>query len=129
MKQFLIGLPLFTEAGVVTAATAATETVKSAATLQIGSITDVGVIDHNGKPLHFYADLVRGKAVAIQFVFASCSAICRPLSAIFSELQHQFADQPVVQLISITVDPGNDASDRFESHATKFAAGPLAAPR
>jgi cytochrome oxidase Cu insertion factor (SCO1/SenC/PrrC family) len=120
----LVGVLVLASTGLATAATAATDPPEPAPTFRIGAIPDVGVVDHNGKALNFYTDLVRGRTVAIQFIFTSCSTICKPLSAIFSELQREFADQPEVQLISISVDPGNDTSERLKSHATKFSAGP-----
>src|SRR6185295_15772450 len=55
-------------------------------------IPDVPVLDQNGKALNFYTDLVKGKVVAINFVFTTCTTICPPLTATFRRVQQQLAE-------------------------------------
>ncbi|HET9528537.1 MAG TPA: SCO family protein, partial [Pyrinomonadaceae bacterium] len=47
------------------------------------------VLDQNGKQLDFYADLIKGKSVAINFVFTTCTAICPSLTATFRKVQQE----------------------------------------
>src|SRR4030095_15157902 len=69
-------------------------------------VPDVAVVDQNGKRLNFYSDLVKGKTVAINFVFTTCTTICTPLTATFRRVQQELAAQSLpVQLISVSVDP------------------------
>jgi len=76
-------------------------------------IPDVTVQDQNGKSLNFYTDLVKGKVVAINFVFTTCTTICPPLTATFRRVQQQLAEQNMsAQLISISVDPAIDTPER-----------------
>ena len=42
---------------------------------------DVPVTDQNGRTLRFYSDLVRDRTVAIDFIFTTCTTICRPMTA------------------------------------------------
>ena len=56
-------------------------------------IADVPILDQDGRSLHFYTDLVKGKVVAIQFIFTRCTTICPPLGATFSKLQRSFAPE------------------------------------
>jgi protein SCO1 len=86
---------------------------------------DVLVQDQNGKSLNFYTDLVKGKVVAINFVFTTCTTICPPLTATFRRVQQQLAQQnSSAQLISISVDPAIDTPERLRDFAAKFKAAP-----
>jgi protein SCO1/2 len=88
-------------------------------------IPDVQVYDQNGKRLNFYSDLIKGKTVAINFIFTTCTTICQPLAATFRRVQQNLADLPLqVQLISVSVDPVTDTPERLREFAGKFKAGP-----
>jgi protein SCO1 len=83
------------------------------------------VLDQNGKQLNFYDDLIKGKSVAINFVFTTCTAICPSLTATFRRVQQEAKTRGVdVQLISISVDPGVDTPERLNDFAKKFKAEP-----
>jgi cytochrome oxidase Cu insertion factor (SCO1/SenC/PrrC family) len=88
-------------------------------------IPDVQVYDQNGKRLNFYSDLIKGKTVAINFIFTTCTTICPPLTATFRRVQVNLAELPLqVQLISVSVDPVTDTPERLREFAGKFKAGP-----
>lgn len=88
-------------------------------------IPDVVVLDQNDKQLNFYSDLVKGKTVAINFIFTTCTAICPPLTATFRRVQQELDESdPNVQLISISVDPVTDTPQRLRDFAAKFKAAP-----
>src|SRR4051812_37080362 len=53
-------------------------------------IPDTPVFDQHGRKLSFYTDLVKGKTVAINFVFTTCRTICPPLTATFRKVQKDF---------------------------------------
>ncbi|HVQ38474.1 MAG TPA: SCO family protein [Pyrinomonadaceae bacterium] len=90
-----------------------------------GRIPDVPVIDQNGKRLNFYSDLIKGKTVAINFVFTTCTTICPPLTATFRRVQQELATSaPEASLISVSVDPTTDTPERLRDFAGKFKAGP-----
>jgi len=87
-------------------------------------IPDVRVYDQNGNQLNFYGDLVRGKTVAINFIFTTCTTICPPLTATFRRVQQEAVERGMdVQLISISVDPATDTPERLKAFAAKFKAG------
>lgn len=86
-------------------------------------IPDTPVIDQNGHPLHFYSDLVKGRTVAIDFIFTSCSTICQPLTANFRKLQKSTA-AGTLHLISISVDPDVDRPKVLRDFAAGFGAEP-----
>ena len=88
-------------------------------------IPDAQVLDQHGKQLNFYSDLIKGKTVAINFVFTTCTAICPSLTATFRRVQQEAATRGIdVQLISVSVDPTTDTPERLADYATKFKAGP-----
>jgi len=88
-------------------------------------IPDIAVYDQNGKRLNFYRDLIKGKTVAINFIFTTCTTICPPLTATFRKVQQDLATSaPEAKLISISVDPSTDTPQRLNDFAGKFKAGP-----
>ena len=88
-------------------------------------IPDVQVYDQSGKRLSFYSDLVKGKTVAINFIFTTCTGVCPPMTATFRKVQEQLAEKGSrVQLISISVDPTTDTPERLREFAAKFNAAP-----
>lgn len=102
------------------AATGKTETVQSL------RIPDATVFDQHGRKLNFYTDLVKGKTVAINFIFTTCTTICPPLSATFRKVQQELGQRAGrdIEMISISVDPTTDTPERLKSFADKFGAGP-----
>jgi len=89
-------------------------------------IPDAIVYNQNGRRLNFYTDLVKGRTVAINFIFTTCTTICPPLTATFRRVQQQLGEQAGgdVRLISISVDPTTDTPERLYDFAAKFKAGP-----
>lgn len=89
-------------------------------------IPDTTVFDQDGRKLRFYSDLVKGKIVAINFIFTTCTTVCPPLTATFRKLQQELAERVdrEVQLISISVDPATDVPERLKTFSARFHAGP-----
>ena len=44
------------------------------------NIPDVELLDQDGRKVRFYTDLVKGKVVAINFIFTTCTTICPPIN-------------------------------------------------
>ncbi|HYC88194.1 MAG TPA: SCO family protein [Thermoanaerobaculia bacterium] len=87
----------------------------------VSSIPDVKVVTQEGKSVDFYSDLIKGKVVAVNFVFTTCTTVCPPLGAIFGKLQEQ---QPGARLISVSIDPEVDTPARLKAWSGKFGARP-----
>ncbi|MDQ3919821.1 MAG: SCO family protein [Acidobacteriota bacterium] len=102
--------------------TAAAETTKEVSV----RVPDVEVLDETGRRLHFYRDLVRGRTVAINFIFTTCTTICPPMGATFAKVQSLAAGRAGadVQLISVSVDPATDTPERLKAWGAKFKARP-----
>ena len=88
-------------------------------------IPDVEVLDQEGNALHFYSDLIKGKTVAINFIFTNCTTICPPLAATFARVQKEMGDKVGrdVHFVSISVDPLTDTPERLKAWGAKFKAG------
>jgi cytochrome oxidase Cu insertion factor (SCO1/SenC/PrrC family) len=106
---------------------AAAEADAREGTAQNGStamtIPDVELLDQDGRKIRFYTDLVKGKVVAVQFIFTTCTTVCPPLAATFARVQKELAGRDVT-LISISVDPATDTPERLKAWGAKFKAGP-----
>lgn len=89
------------------------------------NIPDVELLDQDGRKIHFYTDLVKGKTVAINFIFTTCTTICPPLGATFARVQKELGDKVGrdVHFISISVDPATDTPERLKAWGAKFHAG------
>ena len=88
-------------------------------------IPNSAVYDQNGKQLDFYTDLIKGKTVAINFIFTTCTASCPPLTATFRKVQQDAGRRGLdVKLISVSVDPTVDTPERLHAFAEKYNAGP-----
>lgn len=66
----------------------------------------------------------RGKAVALDFIFASCSSTCPILTAKMATVQDGLGDDfgSKVIFLSITVDPEHDSPDVLRHYAETFGA-------
>jgi cytochrome oxidase Cu insertion factor (SCO1/SenC/PrrC family) len=89
------------------------------------SIPDVSLVDQDGQPVRFRSDLIKGKIVAVNFIFTSCKAICPPMSANFAKLQERLGDRvgDGVELISVSVDPQIDTPERLHEWRKRFGGG------
>jgi len=108
------------------AASPAGQTNESAAAASSLRIPDATVYNQNGRRLNFYTDLVKGKVVAINFIFTTCTTICPPLTATFRRVQRELGEHVGrdIELISVSVDPTTDTPERLFDFAAKFKAGP-----
>ncbi len=70
-----------------------------------------------------FADLVRDRTVAINFIFTSCPTVCPLMGASFGRVQKLLGDRDVM-LISVSVDPETDTPARLAEWGKRFGAGP-----
>jgi cytochrome oxidase Cu insertion factor (SCO1/SenC/PrrC family) len=90
------------------------------------AVPDVNVVDQDGKRLRFYSDLVRGRTVAIDFIYTSCTTICPMLTANFRNVQEELGGRvgKDIALISISIDPVTDTPAKLKAFAAQFEPGP-----
>jgi cytochrome oxidase Cu insertion factor (SCO1/SenC/PrrC family) len=76
--------------------------------------------NQHGKEARFYTDLIKGKLVAINFIFTTCTTICPPMGANFAKLRTLVGED--VHLISVSVDPKTDTPERLKTWSEQFQA-------
>lgn len=86
------------------------------------TLPDTEVVDQDGRRLRFYTDLVRGKVVAINFVYTTCTSVCPRAGQNFSRLQALLGERlgRDVHLISISTDPDVDTPERMREWGARF---------
>jgi protein SCO1/2 len=91
---------------------------------KIGPAPDFTLTDQNGRRIALQ-DL-RGKAIAITFIFASCADTCPLLTAKMAGMQDRLGADfgPLVYFVSITVDPERDTSEVLKRYAEAHRANP-----
>jgi protein SCO1 len=91
--------------------------------VQLGDmqIPNIDLVNQHGETVRFY-DLVKGKTVAISFIFTTCTTICPPMGANFSKVKSLLGDAvgKDVAMISISLDPVTDTPGRLLEWQEKF---------
>ncbi len=72
----------------------------------------------------FHSRQLQGKVVVVSFFFTSCTGPCPVMNSRLSVLQTQFANEPDVRFVSITVDPERDTPERLRAYAQRYGAKP-----
>jgi len=87
-------------------------------------VPDVQVRDQTGKLVRFHSDLIKGRKVAINFIFTSCTSVCSPMTATFRAVQQELKarKRDDVHLISVSVDPLTDTPETLTAFGKKFGA-------
>ena len=84
----------------------------------------LSLVRADGKTVSLPDELNDGRAVVLNFIFTTCTAICPLTSRIFSQLQSKLGnDQNKVHLVSISIDPEQDTPSVLREYAKKFGAG------
>jgi protein SCO1 len=84
------------------------------------------LVNQDGQTMRLYSDLIKGKAVVIDFMFTSCTGACPIMSNNFAKIQDWLGDRlgKDVHLISVSVDPANDTPAKLKEYAARFKARP-----
>ena len=88
------------------------------------ALPDLAVKTQTGQTVSFYRDLVKGRVVAVNFVFTSCTTVCPTMGATFARVQKLLGDRKDVALISVSVDPANDTPERLAAWSQRLGAQP-----
>ena len=95
-----------------------------AALPRIGAAPEFSLTAQDGRRLAL-ADL-RGRVVAVNFIYASCTDTCPLLTAKLATVQTGLGADfgPNVYFVSITVDPERDTPEALQAYADAFGANP-----
>ena len=87
-----------------------------------GEVPDFSLTERSGRPVT-RADLLRKVWVA-SFIYTQCTETCPLQTARVARLQGEFAAEPDLRLVSITVDPERDTPAALSTYAEKYGADP-----
>lgn len=84
------------------------------------------LVTHEGKKVRFYDDLIKGKVVVINFMYAHCENICPAVMANLTRVQKQLGDRVGrdISMYSITLKPDEDTPQVLEAHAKALGVRP-----
>jgi len=87
---------------------------------------NVTLTTQDGRRVHFYDDLLKGKIVAINLIYTSCEYNCPLETARLAQVQKLLGDRMGndVFFYSITIDPRHDTPAVLKAYAEQFSAGP-----
>jgi len=85
-----------------------------------GSVPDFTLVERSERRVT-RNDLL-GRVWVVNFFYATCPNTCPLQSAKMARLQQDFADEPDMRLVSISVDPKHDSPDVLRAYAQRFGA-------
>jgi len=85
-------------------------------------IPDVTLTTHEGTEVRFYQDLVKGKVVLINFMYATCTNSCPTFTANLVRVQRLFGDRVGrdVFMYSISLDPEHDSPQVLRDYVKNY---------
>lgn len=89
-------------------------------------IPNVTLRTHEGRAVRFYDDLIQGKIVLINFMYANCDGICPGQTANLVQVQKALGDRlgRDVFIYSITLDPERDTPEALAQYARSYRTRP-----
>ncbi len=87
---------------------------------------NVELITQDGKKVHFYDDLIKGKIVAIDLIYTSCHYACPLETARLAQVQKKLGDRVGKDIFfySISIDPDHDTPEVLRAYMKQFHVGP-----
>ena len=93
---------------------------------KMGAVTlpDLSLVNQNGEQVEL-SELIKGKVVAMNFVFTTCTTICPPMGANFVQLKKLMGDHidKDLLMLSVSIDPAIDTPQRLKQWSEKFNPG------
>ena len=88
--------------------------------------TNVEVKTHDGRTLHFYDDVMKGKIVMINFFFTDCDAICPLMTENLARVQELLGPRVGTEIFmaSISLQPEHDTPEVLAAYAKTYGIGP-----
>jgi protein SCO1/2 len=84
------------------------------------------LITQDGKTVHFYDDLIKGKIVVIDLMYTTCQYACPLETARLAQVQKILGDRVGKEIFfySISIDPEHDTPDVLKAYMEKFHVKP-----
>ncbi len=87
---------------------------------------NVPLVTQDGKTVHFYDDLIKGKTIVLDMIYTHCVDSCPLETARLVQVQHMLGDKVGKDIFfySITIDPKRDTPKVLKQYAETYHAGP-----
>jgi protein SCO1 len=86
-------------------------------------VPDVELVNQRGEPVSLRALAGDARPLLMSFIFTSCGTICPTLTATLARAGRELQPgEPLLRLISISIDPENDTPERLLAYASRFEA-------
>ncbi|HJT53568.1 MAG TPA: SCO family protein [Candidatus Angelobacter sp.] len=87
---------------------------------------NVPLVDQDGKTVHFYDDLIKGKSVVLDMIYTHCVDSCPLETARLVQVQKMLGDRVGKDIFfySITIDPKRDTPKVLKQYAENYHVGP-----
>jgi len=84
------------------------------------------LINQDGKKVHFYDDLIKGKIVAIDLIYTTCEYACPLETARLAQVQKKLGSRvgDDIFFYSISIDPVHDTPQVLKAYMEKYKIGP-----
>jgi protein SCO1/2 len=91
-----------------------------------GYFPNLPLVTHDGKTVRFYDDLLKGKSVAVNIIYTSCTNECPLETARLAQLQRLLGARMGKDIFfySISIDPEHDTPAVLKAYMEKFGVGP-----
>lgn len=88
--------------------------------------SNVTLTTHEGNKVRFYDDLIRGKIVAINMMYAKCAGICPMTTSNLVRVQKLLGERVGrdVFMYSITLQPEQDTPERLQGYVERYGVKP-----
>jgi protein SCO1/2 len=81
-------------------------------------VPDFEFVESSGRP--FGLGDIKGKINVVDFIFTNCPNICPVMSAEMAKLYRLYSESPIVQFVSISVDPARDTLEALREYAASW---------
>jgi len=87
---------------------------------------NIELVTQDGKKVHFYDDLIKGKIVAIDMIYTSCQYACPLETARLAQVQKKLGARvgDDIFFYSISIDPVHDTPEVLKAYMEKYKIGP-----
>lgn len=86
-----------------------------------GAVPPFALTERSGRRVTL--DDLRGSVWVVDFIYTECTESCPTQSLQFAQLQRDFATEPRLRLVSVTVDPAHDTQAVLARYAERYGAG------
>jgi protein SCO1 len=93
---------------------------------RLGQNANIPLITQDGRTVHFYDDMIKGKIVAVNFIYTTCLWTCPLETARLAQVQRLLGDRVGKDIFfySISIDPDHDTPAVLKDYMAEFDVGP-----